>query len=161
MLIPLPDLAATEVLGRRIAAALRPGDVVALSGGLGAGKTTLVRGVARGMGVQGVVASPTFVLSRRYAGAVPLVHCDAYRLGPDDDFADVVSDPEDVVVVVEWGDPVMAALADSWLSIDIERPSGAGGEDRMLMLRGVGAEWDDGRVAELLERLAGVRGTRG
>lgn len=161
MMVGVGDPDAMEAVGEVIGSMLTAGDAVCLTGRLGAGKTTLVRGVARGMGVQGVVASPTFVLSRRYAGAVPLVHCDAYRLGPDDDFADVVSDPEDVVVVVEWGDPVMPAFADSWLSVDIERPSGTGGEDRRLMLRGVGAEWDDGRVAELLERLASVRGTRG
>lgn len=83
MRIALPDLAATEALGRRIAAALRPGDVVALSGGLGAGKTTLARAIIVGLGHVGEVPSPSFAIIETYeppAVRLPLVHADFYRL---------------------------------------------------------------------------------
>jgi tRNA threonylcarbamoyladenosine biosynthesis protein TsaE len=155
MRIEVPDAAAMVALGKRLGAHLSPGDAVCLTGPLGAGKTTLVRGVAVGMGVQATVVSPTFVIARRYPGPRgDLVHCDAYRLSDDDDFVDVVSDPESVVTIIEWGTPVMAALADSWLDIAIERSAGAGDEVRSVTFTGVGSQWDDGRVADV------VRGSR-
>ncbi len=83
MRIPLPDLAATEAFGQRIAAALRPGDVVALSGGLGAGKTTLARAIIAALGHQGEVPSPSFAIIETYdppSVRLPLVHADFYRL---------------------------------------------------------------------------------
>ena len=78
--VHLPDLAATHALGRRIAASLRPGDLVVLTGPLGAGKTSLTQGLGAGLGVKGDVTSPTFVLARTHRGPVPLTHVDAYRL---------------------------------------------------------------------------------
>lgn len=86
--IPLPDLAATEAFGRRIAAALRPGDVVALSGGLGAGKTTLARAIIAALGHAGEVPSPSFAIIETYdppAVRLPLVHADFYRLDQPDE----------------------------------------------------------------------------
>lgn len=83
MKIPLPDLAATEAFGRRIAAVLRPGDVVALSGGLGAGKTTLARAIIAALGHEGEVPSPSFAIIETYdppTVRLPLVHADFYRL---------------------------------------------------------------------------------
>lgn len=85
--IALPDAGATRALGRRLAAGLRPGDLVVLSGPLGAGKTTLTQGLAEGLGVRGPVTSPTFVLARTHPGPVPLLHVDAYRLRPAGDDA--------------------------------------------------------------------------
>ena len=80
-----PEPAATEDLGRGLAALLAPGDVVVLRGDLGAGKTTLVRAAARALGVEGPVTSPTFAIANAYAGRIPVAHLDAWRLGDPDD----------------------------------------------------------------------------
>lgn len=103
----------TEALAARLAAALEPGDVVLLSGELGAGKTTFVRGACRALGVSGRVTSPTFTIGRRYEGRVPVSHLDLYRLG---DFAD--EDPglladylaPERVAFVEWPEVAEGAL---------------------------------------------------
>lgn len=145
-------------VGRVLAPLLEAGDAVCLTGPLGAGKTTFTRGLAEGLGVSGAVNSPTFVISRRHRGPrVDLVHCDAYRLGPDDDFIDIVADPESVVTVIEWGESVMPAVADGWLAIDIHRSSGHGDDERRLTLRGVGARWDDDRVEQAARAIRDLR----
>ncbi|OLR90586.1 tRNA (adenosine(37)-N6)-threonylcarbamoyltransferase complex ATPase subunit type 1 TsaE [Actinokineospora bangkokensis] len=106
----LPTPEDTEAFGRALAAELRAGDLVILAGPLGAGKTALTRGIAAGLGVEGRVSSPTFVIARHHpAGArgIPLVHVDAYRLGGDlDELDDLDLDSAlpDSVVVVEWGE---------------------------------------------------------
>jgi tRNA threonylcarbamoyladenosine biosynthesis protein TsaE len=97
--------AETEALAARVAAVLEPGDVVLISGELGAGKTTFVRGACRALGIRGRVTSPTFTIGRRYEGRVPVSHLDLYRLGDlaDEDpalLADYVA--PDRVVFVEW-----------------------------------------------------------
>ena len=146
-MITVPDVEAMTGVGMRLGRALRPGDAVCLEGPLGAGKTTLTRGIAAGLGIEKGVSSPTFVISRRYRGPhVDLVHCDAYRLAPDDDFADIVPDPDRVVTVVEWGSDVMPAVGDSWLVVTVGRSEGMGDDVRTISLRGVGDEWDDERV---------------
>ncbi len=97
--------AETEAAGKRIAATLGPGDVVVISGEMGAGKTTLIRGACRALGVEGPVTSPTFTIGQRYAGRIPVSHLDLYRLagleGEDpallDDYLDAAS-----VAFVEW-----------------------------------------------------------
>jgi tRNA threonylcarbamoyladenosine biosynthesis protein TsaE len=115
--IELPGVGDTESLGQRIGAGLRAGDLVVLSGPLGAGKTVLVRGIARGMGVRGPVTSPTFVIAREHAagapGGVPLVHVDAYRLGgvAELDDLDLDTDLTQAAMVVEWGEGVAEQLA--------------------------------------------------
>src|SRR5947207_6410831 len=96
-----------RALGRRLAAGLRPGDLVILSGALGAGKTTLVQGIGEGLGVRGPVTSPTFVIARIHpslAGGPALVHADAYRLsGPAEvDDLDLDQAMAESVTVVEW-----------------------------------------------------------
>jgi alanine racemase len=116
-------------LGRRIGSGLRAGDVLVLSGELGAGKTTFTRGLGEGLGVRGPVTSPTFVLARTHpslVGGPALVHVDAYRLGSALELDDLDIDFEHSVVVVEWGKGLVEALADSYLAVDIERPLGAG-----------------------------------
>lgn len=149
--VAVPDSDRMELLGTALAGCLGAGDVLCLKGPLGAGKTTLVRGLARGLGIDELVASPTFVISRRHRGPrVDLVHCDAYRLSPDDDFADVVPDPEAVVTAVEWGEPVMTALSDSWLTVDICRSLGAGDDVRTVTIGVGGHQWDDRRVKEIV-----------
>lgn len=115
-----------EELGARLAAHLKAGDLVALNGELGAGKTTLVRGVGAALGVRGAVTSPTFVLARthpRTTGA-PLVHVDAYRLSSAAELDDLDLDFEGSIVIVEWAAGMLDGVADSWLEIGIQRPTG-------------------------------------
>ncbi len=98
---------ATEAVAERLAAELRPGDLLLLEGDLGAGKTTFVRGLARGLGADPArVQSPTFTLVRLYRGATPLAHLDLYRLETSAELADLGLDEllDDHVVAVEWGD---------------------------------------------------------
>jgi tRNA threonylcarbamoyladenosine biosynthesis protein TsaE len=109
--IILPDLTAMQTLGKRIATALQPGDVVALSGGLGAGKTTLARAILAGLGHVGEVPSPTFAIIEQYlppAVRLPLVHADFYRLRGPAEVAELGLDDyrEGAALVAEW--PEMA-----------------------------------------------------
>jgi tRNA threonylcarbamoyladenosine biosynthesis protein TsaE len=122
---------AMRELGRRLAAHLRPGDLVLLSGELGAGKTTLTRGLGEALGVRGAVTSPTFVIARVHPplrGAGPaLVHVDAYRLGGGlDEMEDLDLDVSlpDSVVVVEWGEGKVEELSDARLEVRIDRRAG-------------------------------------
>jgi tRNA threonylcarbamoyladenosine biosynthesis protein TsaE len=141
---------ATHALGAAIAPLLEPGDVVSLSGPLGAGKTRLVQGLAAGLGVQGRVTSPTFVLVRRHAGRLPLLHCDAYRLERTGDLAALDDDllAPDVVTCVEWGDAVASALPDERLDValaplaDLGGPWDAPAVPRDVALVGHGPSWD-------------------
>jgi tRNA threonylcarbamoyladenosine biosynthesis protein TsaE len=106
--------AETEALGARIAAGLEPGDVVAISGGLGAGKTTLIRGACRALGVEGPVTSPTFTIGQRYRGRLPISHLDLYRLGGLEDEDPALLDDyldADTVTFVEWPAAVEPLLA--------------------------------------------------
>ncbi|WP_354641005.1 tRNA (adenosine(37)-N6)-threonylcarbamoyltransferase complex ATPase subunit type 1 TsaE [Kitasatospora camelliae] len=140
-------------LGRDLAALLRPGDLVLLSGELGAGKTTLTRGLGEGLGVRGAVTSPTFVIARVHpslTGGPALVHVDAYRLGGGlDEMEDLdldVSLPESVVVV-EWGEGKVEQLSEDRLEVRIERAlGGAESEDdsdpRRVRVSGLGGRWD-------------------
>ncbi|MBB3049108.1 tRNA threonylcarbamoyladenosine biosynthesis protein TsaE [Prauserella isguenensis] len=113
--------------GRSLGMSLRAGDLVLLAGPLGAGKTTMTRGIADGMGVSGRVSSPTFVLARVHSapdGGVALVHVDAYRLGGDlselDDL-DLDAELEQSAVVVEWGEGLAEPLSEDRLVVRIER----------------------------------------
>lgn len=152
-------------LGRRLAGLLRPGDLVLLTGELGAGKTTLTRGLGEGLGVRGAVTSPTFVIARVHPplGDGPtLVHVDAYRLGGGlEEMEDLdldVSLPESVVVV-EWGDGKVEELSDDRLHVVIARAVGHEevlDDVREVSVRGIGARWAgaaDG-LAALAERAA-------
>lgn len=127
----------TVRFGHRIGELLRAGDLVLLSGPLGAGKTVLVKGIAAGLGVSGRVSSPTFVIARVHPAGdhgVPLVHVDAYRLGGDlaqlDDL-DLDTDLADAAVVVEWGEGVAERLSADHLLVRLDR------------------ETDETRIAEL------------
>ena len=123
---------AMEELGRRVGSDLVAGDVLILTGALGAGKTTFTRGLAEGLGVRGPVQSPTFVIARTHPsliGGAPLVHVDAYRLGSAAELDDLDVDVPGSVVVVEWGRGMAEELADAWWDIELERPIGAAAED--------------------------------
>jgi tRNA threonylcarbamoyladenosine biosynthesis protein TsaE len=129
----LPTTEDTLALGARLGEQLRAGDVVVLSGPLGAGKTVLAKGIAKGMDVDGPVISPTFVLARvhraRRPGAPAMIHVDLYRLldhGSVDllaelDSLDLDTDLDDAVVVVEWGEGLAERLSDSHLDVRLER----------------------------------------
>jgi len=140
--------AAMRDLGRELASWLRAGDVVILTGPLGAGKTTLVQGIGGGLGVRGPVTSPTFVIARVHpplAGSGPsLVHADAYRLGSisEVDDLDLDADVASAVTVVEWGEGLAEGLAADRLEISIQPDRD--GEARTVRLRGHGARWQAG-----------------
>ncbi len=109
----------------RLASLLRAGDLLVLSGDLGAGKTTFTQGLGDGLGVRGPITSPTFVIARTHPSLVsgpPLVHVDAYRLGDAAEIDDIDLDAttDDAVTVVEWGDGMAEQLSDSWLHVRIE-----------------------------------------
>lgn len=112
--------------GRRLGAVLEKGDVVVLHGPLGAGKTTLVRGIGESLGVMGLVQSPTFVVARvhkRSDSAQPdLIHVDAYRLTHHAELLDLDLDVDRSITVIEWGRPFVEFLVDEWLDVDIQRP---------------------------------------
>jgi tRNA threonylcarbamoyladenosine biosynthesis protein TsaE len=117
----------TREFGRRLASILRAGDLVLLTGPLGAGKTALAQGIGAGLAVRGAVTSPTFVIARVHRGRVPMVHADAYRLGdrPDQraeiDDLDLDASAEDAVTVVEWGEGLVEHLNEAYLRVRIDR----------------------------------------
>jgi tRNA threonylcarbamoyladenosine biosynthesis protein TsaE len=135
---------ATQELGRRLAGDLRSGDLVLLSGPLGAGKTALTQGIGAGLGVRGAVTSPTFVLARVHPGRLPLVHVDAYRLRESGssrlelDDLDLDASLDDSVTVVEWGEGLAEGLAEARLEILLERPDE---ETRIVRIATYGARW--------------------
>lgn len=149
MVFPTPE--ETMAFGRALGRVLRAGDLVLLAGPLGAGKTTLTRGIADGLGVGGRVSSPTFVLARVHPAGpagVPLVHVDAYRLGGDlsqlDDL-DLDTDLERSAIVVEWGEGSAERLSDDYLVVRLDRRED---DVREVTLEPHGT-WAD-RTAELL-----------
>jgi len=122
---------AMEQLGREIGRALRAGDLVVLTGALGAGKTTLTRGIAAGLGVRGPVQSPTFVLARTHPSlgdGPPLVHVDAYRLGSAAELDDLGLDLDGSITVVEWGRGMVDGLVDHWWEIELDREWAGSGD---------------------------------
>ena len=125
-----------------------------LTGPLGAGKTTLTRGIGEGLGVRGPVTSPTFVLARTHpslVGGPPLVHVDAYRLSEPIELDDLDIDFAGSVVIVEWGRGMVDAVASRWLDVEIDRPTGAGDEDEPAA---------DGGEADVADEPRRVRVTR-
>ena len=161
-LVRVPTAEQMRALGCRLAGLLRPGDLVLLSGPLGAGKTTLTQGIGAGLGVRGSVTSPTFVIARVHpnlSAGPDLVHADAYRLGSraEVDDLDLDTDLATAVTVVEWGEGLVEDLAPSFLSVSIwaDEPSAdADTEDaeeadirRTVRVRGWGERWREAAVA--------------
>jgi tRNA threonylcarbamoyladenosine biosynthesis protein TsaE len=129
-------------LGRTLAKVLRAGDLVILTGPLGAGKTTLVQGIGEGLGVRGPVTSPTFVIARVHPGPGPaLVHADAYRLGSigEVDDLDLDADTAAAVTVVEWGAGLAEGLSEDRLEIVIDPDPDT--DVRTVRLAAHGARW--------------------
>lgn len=136
------DVAATRSFGRRLGPLLRGGDVLVLTGDLGAGKTTLAQAIGEGLGVRGPITSPTFVIARLHpslVGGPDLVHVDAYRLGSavELDDLDLDADLDHSVTVVEWGAGLAEQLSDERLEIILR-----GDVARTARLIGFGARWD-------------------
>ncbi len=142
----------TMAVGDAVASLLGEGDAVALTGELGAGKTTFVRGAARALGFEGAVASPTFTLVREYQGQVRIYHVDVYRLERVQDVLDLGLDEmvaEGGVLLVEWGDAVEGLLPDDHLLVEITLMGAE--EARRIVVTGVGRSWAS--RWERLERL--------
>lgn len=144
MRIDLPDAEATIALAKKIAPLLTRGDLIILSGDLGAGKTTFTSGLATGLNVQGRVSSPTFIIARTHPGPIPLVHVDAYRLTSlaDVDDLDLDSNLEESITVVEWGEGMVEDLTSDRLEISIVRPRGEAQTGRYALITAVGDRWD-------------------
>nr|WP_231988084.1 tRNA (adenosine(37)-N6)-threonylcarbamoyltransferase complex ATPase subunit type 1 TsaE [Nakamurella panacisegetis] len=141
--VRLDTLEDTLRFGRSLGAMLRAGDLVILSGSLGAGKTALTKGIGAGMGVTGTIASPTFVLVRVHPAGpdgVQLVHVDAYRLAGavELDDLDLDTDLTASAVVIEWGEGVAEQLADARLTIHLDRRPD---DTRLATLTAVGDDW--------------------
>ena len=163
--LEVPTADAMRRLGRELAALLRPGDLVVLSGDLGAGKTTFTQGVGAGLRVRHDVTSPTFVIARVHPSAADgpaLVHVDAYRLGSlaEVDDLDLDASLADSVTVVEWGEGLVEELAADRLEVRLRRPRGdevdgtdgvdgaqvGGDEPRTVEMAGFGGRWHGVRL---------------
>lgn len=133
----------TRAFGRALAAHLRPGDVIVLTGDLGAGKTACSQGIAAGLGVTERVTSPTFTIVQEYEGDVPVQHLDLYRLGSVQEVLDLGLDEtiDDRVTLVEWGDVALAALPEEHLELVITLEPDAGDDVRTITATGRGVRW--------------------
>jgi len=150
--VTVATAAQMQLLGRRLASLLQAGDLVVLSGPLGAGKTTLAQGIGFGLSVRGPVTSPTFVIARVHpslSAGPDLVHADAYRLGSraEVDDLDLDADLGTAVTVVEWGEGLVEDLAESFLAVTIEPGAGpaaaeeAAAGPRTVRIQGRGERW--------------------
>ena len=144
----------TKALGRALSGVLAPGDVVSLTGDLGAGKTTLIQGAAEGLGVSEPVLSPTFTLVREYLGDQRVYHLDVYRLDRlhevlDLGFEEILD--RGGVVFIEWGDAIQALLPDTYLQIELR--VNEVDDRRLVFISWQGQPWVERweRLAELIE----------
>lgn len=143
MSITTTSVDATRAFGRALAAHLRPGDVIVLTGDLGAGKTACSQGIAAGLGVTERVTSPTFTIVQEYEGDIPVQHLDLYRLGSVQEVLDLGLDEtiDDRVTLVEWGDVALDALPEEHLELVISLVPDAGDDVRTITATGRGARW--------------------
>jgi tRNA threonylcarbamoyl adenosine modification protein YjeE len=130
-------------LGVKIAKLLKAGDLGILIGPLGAGKTTLTRGVGEGLEVEGNVSSPTFVVARTHKreGKSPFVHVDAYRLGSASELDDLDIPFASSIVLVEWGKGLTDDISEHWFEVEIERDTTGVTEERNVRITGFGDRW--------------------
>ena len=140
----LPTVDDTRAFGRALGSLLRAGDLVVLTGGLGAGKTTLTQGIGEGVGVRGMVTSPTFVIARVHpstVGGPGLVHVDAYRLGGSLELDDLDLDAsvDESVTVVEWGHGLAEDLSEDRLEVVLDVDTVT--EQRTATVNGIGGRW--------------------
>lgn len=147
--LTIEDSEAMHQLGLKLATLLRAGDILVLTGPLGAGKTTLSRGIGEGLKVVGTVSSPTFVIARTHKiaeSATSLVHVDAYRLGSPTELDDLDIDFAHSITLIEWGRGFTDGLSDSWLDIEIERDHTGASEVRKVTVTGEGERWTGVRL---------------
>lgn len=133
----------TVALGERLGAFLRPGDIIALEGNLAAGKTTITKGIARALGVDDTITSPTFCLVSEYEGKMPLYHFDVYRLQDTDDFANLGADEMlygNGVCVIEWSEKIMEELPSRTIKIKIENEAREGSDNSAHSARKISVE---------------------
>lgn len=129
-----------EQFGSKLAALLKPGDLVLLAGPLGAGKTTLTRGIGRGLSAEGTIQSPTFVLARTHKiKNGKLVHVDAYRLSSAVELDDLDIDFENSIVIVEWARDFLAGYSENYLTLEIDRTNED--DSRIVNLIPTGERW--------------------
>jgi tRNA threonylcarbamoyladenosine biosynthesis protein TsaE len=158
ILVPSRSVTDTQALAARLQPLLEAGDVILLGGEMGAGKTAFVQGLARAMGVEGPVTSPTFTLVRLYdsPSGVRLLHADVYRLDHLQEVADLGLAElleDNTIAVIEWGEAAAPVLAPDYLEIRLD--FGAGNDDRVLSMVAVGPRWTDpARVRALRDALA-------
>ncbi|WP_392544595.1 tRNA (adenosine(37)-N6)-threonylcarbamoyltransferase complex ATPase subunit type 1 TsaE [Oryzobacter sp. 24SJ04S-52] len=157
--VVLTTVADTQALGLALGRLLAPGDLVVLTGGLGAGKTTLTQGLGEGLGVRGPVTSPTFVIARVHpslVGGPPLVHVDAYRLGGalELDDLDLDADVASSVTVVEWGHGLAEDLSEDRLEVVLDVDTAS--EVRTATVTGVGGRWATAAAGDALATLGGT-----
>jgi tRNA threonylcarbamoyladenosine biosynthesis protein TsaE len=141
LVVRAPTPEDTRAVGGALAPLLRPRDVVVLTGELGAGKTTFVQGVAKGLGITDQVVSPTFTLIREYSGRLEVAHVDVYRLDRVQDVMDLGLDElgqGDDLLLIEWGDVVEELLAEDRLRVELTTTTD---EERRVALRGAGSSW--------------------
>jgi tRNA threonylcarbamoyladenosine biosynthesis protein TsaE len=134
-----------QVFGQRLAGLLSKGDLVLLNGPLGAGKTTMTRGIGKALGAKGTIQSPTFVLARTHETAIgtPFVHVDAYRLGSAVELDDLDIDFERSIVVIEWPRDFTQGVTDDWLEVELIRDRDS--DARMVKISGFG-KWKDREI---------------
>ena len=154
--VRLRTLEDTQAWGARLGAVLEAGDLLVLSGGLGAGKTTLTQGIAEGLRVRGPITSPTYVIARVHpslVGGPDLVHVDAYRLGGLAELEDLDLDAslDEAVTVVEWGHGVAEQLSEDYLEVTL-----SGHDTRTVDLVGHGSRWTGPGAGESLDELVSL-----
>lgn len=145
----------TRDLAAALSTLVRDGDLVVLSGDMGAGKTCFTQGLARGLGIEGRVTSPTFTLANTYDGRLVLNHLDVYRLEDPSETIDLDLPEmlESGVTVIEWGSQIDAVLPAERLEVEIRWPDSGDDDERVLTFMAIGATWED-RVAGLKAALA-------
>lgn len=134
----------TRIVGASLAAMLLPGDVVSLSGDLGAGKTVFVQGLAGALGVEHRVTSPSFTIVQQYNGRYPVVHLDVYRLNSFQEVLDLGFEEfldSSAIVVVEWGEAIAPLLPRKHLAVDLWGGDPENEDERLLVFRPHGPEW--------------------
>ncbi|MCL4499042.1 MAG: tRNA (adenosine(37)-N6)-threonylcarbamoyltransferase complex ATPase subunit type 1 TsaE [Chloroflexi bacterium] len=147
----------TKALAERLALILEKGDVISLTGDLGAGKTAFVQGLAEGLGVERRVTSPTFPIIKEYSGRIPLYHFDVYRLTSPAELVDLGYEEyfyDDGACVLEWGDRVSELFPPDYLEVLFER---AGEDMREIAFIPRGDRWEE-RMRDLFGRLRGAIG---